>query len=480
MQFIPVVGSAAAAVVDQYSMYIDIGITLYQNSELEGPWVIDKVTNFQVAQYADLVAKLRAEKTRTTRNLQMLNLMLTEGCPDATHCVSDRRLAQWLQDGLAFPVGTALYEDRKVLAWRKTFYERLLPVRGRLVAYWTYVPASDSFNRAFSREESLGDTSYYGFGDVKDDKPWEDVLLFSSVWKPWANEKWYTWGARWSDRPVAQAWVIGLAGTETEPDTVLVGPTYQHITRALFDPINPEEPLEGGLGLSYKEVACEWLRGYQPSGYWFESKWYHPCHFSFYDPAAATATLTNNATRWLVDDPNAPATYSANANAIAWFAPNRTEVADGRSVQDPDMLSWQIPHLEYGSCADTPWDRSTATGAPASVYFANLTDVAVRVRRINPDGTRTVIPDPDGTPELEVWTTLGHPAAGSGAIPYGATTDAMFQTDSHVGAVYLVQRADTNACIGIYTVGEPPPDAVPYQVAEIHGHGEGAGGILDH
>ena len=399
----------------------EAGYVAGTNANLSGPRLIADVTNAQVATVAELEKKLDLENSRTRRNLQMLRLMLREGCESAANCTSDRRLAQWLADPPPDPGLTAVYEDYRRMAYRQMFYETLLPVRGRLAAYWTYVPGSECFDRAFNLEESLGDTSHRGFGTPPPGTSWDEVLLFTSVWRPWNNRK-YCWsGVYTSDWPVAQAWVIGLTNNDNAPPTLLVGADYSHITDDLFEPYDPNNPLAGGLGLSYKEVACEWLSGAGPYGYWYEGKWYHPCHIAFYDPTAATPTRVNNIARWLTTsqptDPNSQATYNSNPYAIAWFVPERHEVDSGRSITDPDIFSWQIPHLEYGSCAATPWPRSAATGAAASVYFANLTDVPVRIRRINADGTRTLIPDTDGTSELEVWTALGHPAGGAGPSP---------------------------------------------------------------
>lgn len=211
------------------------------------------------------------ENSRTGTNLQALKVMLKEGCATSATCVSDRRLAQWCSDPAVFPDQTQNYEDHQRMAYRRTFYERLLPARGRLVSLWNHIP-NDSYDRAFTREEPLGDTSQRGFGKPTAD--WADVLLFTSIWKPWANEVEVYHFPWWEThyRPVAQAWVIGLAGTDTAPATKLVGAEYAFITDDLFKPYNPQAPLEGGLGLSYKEVACEWLRGYEPSGYWYEDR----------------------------------------------------------------------------------------------------------------------------------------------------------------------------------------------------------------
>jgi hypothetical protein len=288
--------------------------------------------------------------------------------------------------------------------------------------------------------------------------------MFSSVHKPWDSKKYCASHVWYSYRPYASAWILALKNNSGEPT-----PIDATIYRELFAARNPADPIgeTAGLGLSFKEVACEWLT-LPPDGH-ADYKNYHPCHFSFYDPGASTATLINNEARWVGADGTSVATYNGASSAVAWFPPDLTETRDKRPANDPDIFSWQIPHLRYVSCSAETQPRSSETGKAVTVYFANLTDSSVQVKRIMPGGSTVPVTT------LATWTSV---TSGRGAIQYptGNSSQAMEGVRSWVGAAYRVFA--NGKCMGAYVVKAPPKHAGSDQVAEIHAHNNAAGSVL--
>ena len=84
--------------------------------------------------------------------------------------------------------------------------------------------------------------------------------------------------------------------------------------------------------------------------------------------------------------------------------------------------------------------------------------------------------------DVPKWQDLVDRLASNSAqmIPYKRGTTGVKSFDTHVGAVFHAKTA-SGMCVGTYTVTEPPPKAVSYHVAEIHGHfkGEDNDGIMD-
>jgi hypothetical protein len=471
-----------------------MGISYLSTPYPQGPRVIDGLSDQgrMVNVVSQLATRLESDRTNAIERLYLLESMLMEGCPrptDRAKCTSDRRLLQWTAHPAAVPnLGLKNYEDRQIFAYRQQFYRLLVPIMGALMTKWTYVPGSDCFNRAYNREEALGDRGGYpGFGTSLGSSTWKHVVLFTSVFQPWSNWTvgWCNWLIQSRPRPVVQAWTLGSAtGGPNWEDS---GTPYTDETwRMLFDPYDPENPLLGGMALSPREVACTWLtqkpHGYQGGLHDLLTKWaMHPCHMSLSDPGSGK--LVHNIWRWVGPDTTPDLEYDLATDALVWYAPERPEVAAGRPEDDPDIFSWIIGHLAWSPATATP-PKPSGRGANIEVLFANLANRPVKVSEINADGTTTVV-----FSKLSTWTGLAHPTAGTGAIPYTWTTPGTGKLSTHVGAVFLVQADGGDGSwpsIGTYQV-RAGPTWPTWQVAEIHGHCEWnsahtlqVGGILDH
>jgi hypothetical protein len=181
---------------------------------------------------------------------------------------------------------------------------------------------------------------------------------------------------------------------------------------------------------------------------------------------------------------------------LIWWVPDLREQDEGRDDEDPDILSWQIPRLEWNrERPRSQLPKSTKSGAATTVYFANLAQGPARVKKVLPKGSRSTLSKPlqwsDGTneiPNLFVSETGAVPAGmvnlgHSGQIKATKAKPWVEARKSHIGALYYVEIKVGGEwkSAGTYTVNKPPARAVKYQVAEIHGHFEGDGndGILD-
>ncbi len=499
---------AAAAAISAVTAVVSLGIAANaeaNNANLNGPRRIPGVTTATVGSVDKLRSQITADHIRARDNTQLMHKLLKQGCGVPTKAC-DRRLSEWLRSGPSWPAMWGQLADREIFAKKVEFMKELLPIRGRLYATdgpngWLHIESETGRSRGWNIHEYLG-AADFGFGTHQGSEAFRRYVLFTSVWRPWYHKSWrdYPPPVEWRYRPKQFAWAIGLKGDDEQQVTELMEGTFD----LLFQPVNEQSPLEGGMGLSYKEVACEWLTnkphagGYNaPSGS-ASGAAFDPCHFSFYDPSQSSPTSVNAKERWVRPDATAVATYSsASTYAVPLWVPDLAETRAGRDSDDPDLFSWMIPHLAFGPArADADkYPKSEPKGSRKTipVYFANLTQGAVTIHLVKPEGVTPRIGPALRT--IPRWNEIKDILGIQGAIPYSSQTAALARVASWVGATYLVrtvpQDGGSAVDIGTYTVESPPsgasvcrgePETVgPCQVAEIHGHFEGANndGVLD-
>lgn len=499
-------GTVYATAMKVTSQVAQFGFSYLENQHLVGPRIVPGVTNELLSTTNQIADEIGDVQRDTWDRLEDLEYIIREGCPRwPKPCANDRRLAQWLADPPLPRYKSSTFVTEGQFSYEREFWRRLLPLRATLKAKWSFIPSwtSAGGSRPFTLPEALGDSGTSGFGSPT----WGDeILLFTSVWKPWANEKevyeFPSYRTRY--RPVAQAWTIGLVGSN---GAIPMEPSY---IDELFNPVNKSSPYGAGagFGFSVRDVACTWLYN-EPEGYWYWYSWfgekhyttYHPCNFGWYDLAAASPTRAIRG--WTPWEEPCPAggdcypywarDYDINTHALVWWVPDRKEVAAGRDLDDPDIFSWQIPHLKFSASCTKP-KRSTAGGADETVYFANLTNGPISIAKVEANGSLT----PVGS--VARWDAIDglYAANHRGDIPYAAGPGAdgsngIRHVQSHIGASYVVRATngagDPIGCVGTYTVEpaasytcsslSPQTAGCKHQVAEIHAHGAGNDGILD-
>ncbi len=489
---------------------VEFGVALSDTIPSSGPTqkgrIIEGVTTANVAKKSVYRKTITDKWLRRTENSQLMHRLLKQGCAQKTKAC-DRRLWQWLKQPPTWPDQDVHMMQQQVFKSRVDFLKDILPLRGRLYAAdgpwgWTWI-GDDDYDRAWHIREWLGDAgdgTKVGFGRKQGNQDHQKYVLYTSVWSPWHHTSYRAIPASWRERPKAFGWAIGLKGDDEKTVTQLQSSTFD----LLFEPYDPENPISGGLGLSYKEVACQWLTNTpyatynRKSGNNGNNKNFNPCHFAFHDPSADKPTLRSDTARWIgPDDETSEATYRGASTAVALWLPDFVEVEAGRDPDDPDMFSWMIPHLKWGPVKSNPNDypksarRGTRQAVP--VYFANLTQGDVTVHRILPAGSSQVISA--ALFDIPRWSEIDdrYSAAMKGPVPYDRDTPAIRRLRSYVGATYLVRTKGPGGVrdIGTYTVTKPPANSKVCSneqaydqkcaVAEIHGHfgGDDNDGILD-
>ena len=461
LSFAPKYGDIASAALQVIYDSVKLGVAIAHNENLEGPRLVEGVSNEVLTTAAQIHTEYDNTFSKIGESIDAMKQLMLADCPDRNHCVSDRKLAAWwdADPNSDLPAAHELARQQTVATHEMVIWKRLLPIRGLLYqpAAWFNMPGKAGggncspgypLNSPFSNEHIL-----IKYQDWADSLTSEEILgkplVVSHVYNAYSN--WYkpSWCAgKKVHRAYMSAWTLGLANNDASAVTPIAE------TWRLFDDWDPENPITSGFGLSKQEVACQWLdnpaRGYMGrAGHYF-----NPCHFAF-----------NDAEGGLVDpywaEPNTRY-KAASASAYTLWIPNGAELAAGRLVTDPDVVSPLVPKLVFNSCsADV---NSVDGGRQATVRFTNLYDGEVSIHWINQDGSLSDTP----AATLPRQDQLSRPLVGDSAFwQLQLAYSAPIQTT--VGRAFYVKNA-AGECLGQWTVAEPPANpAVPYAVAEIHG-----------
>jgi hypothetical protein len=461
-------GQLASGVVKSTYDTVELGIALAHNQNLEGPRVVESVTNEVLGSAVEIVTAYDNAFLHFALNLEEMRDSLKEGCSDPATCVSDRKLYAWKQadptKNIAEQV-TALSRAHQAAAHEMAIWRKLLPIRGLLHAPRTprdlinYPSQAGEdncgpgypYNQPYNNEDVLNWYAKYVQNEV--DPTWGVPVLTAGLFWPYYN--WYKpfWcGGRKVYRPYRLSWVFGLANDDPKAVTPLSSSQLER----LFGPWDPAEPVTSGFGLSRSEVACGWLKNpARPSGLGSNGYFYSPCHSSFYNVAGAVVSPYEG-------EPN---THYADAlrDSVSYWTPAAAELATGRHITDPDVVSPLVPDLTFGSCAafDSGATKSVAGGAAVKVYFTNLHDGAIDVYRIRADG-------------LQGRLLFTLPRQNQLARPLYRQREFKLNYSSLLnttaGTAFLVRKSGTNECIGTWTARRLPAGApVDYSVAEVHG-----------
>ncbi|MDH3500315.1 MAG: hypothetical protein OEM97_09355, partial [Acidimicrobiia bacterium] len=352
--------------------------------------------------------------------------------------------------------------EQTVASHEALIWKRLLPIRGLLYqpdAWFKMVgqagPSNCNpgypYNTGYNNEDILNRYAIWAEG-APEGETWGSPIVTTHLYSPYYN--WYASGlfCLYKDvfRPFISAWTLGLANDDAAAVTPATG------LDRLFDPWDPNEPVTSGFGLSPQEVACEWIEA-DARGYMGRHEFYfNPCHAAFYDVAdQAVSPYQAEDSHYL----------SALPWAAAYWRPSAAQLADGRSVTDPHVVSPSVPQLTFDSCdAFTAGNvRSIPGGADVKVYFTNLYDGDIDVYWIEKDGSTIFGFTLDRQDQLSRPLT-GDPANGQFKLDY---SDLVNTT---AGTSFLVRDAADDRCLGSWTAEElPNKPAVGYAVAEVHG-----------
>jgi hypothetical protein len=448
----------SAAVKSIYDTVM-LGITIANNQSLEGPRIVESITNEVLVKSEEIRTHYGDAFLKAGENLERLRDSILEGCTNPTTCVSDRKLAAWWDADPTAGVTDevrSLAMEQTVASHEKIVWKRLLPIRGLLYQpgawfsmrgnqYWDCSPGYP-YETGYNNEDIVTQYAIWAV-DAPDDETWGPPIVTTHLYRPYHN--WYTcWTGESVSRSYISAWTVGLANDDEAAVTPLSG------LHRLFSPWDPNEPVTSGFGLPPQEIACEWLRK-DARGYTGRHGFYfNPCHAAFYDVDGDVVSP------YELEDPH----YD---DALPWAAtywrPLEAELAAGRSVADPDVVSPMTPHLTFASC--DAWDDdeivSTAGGGNVKVAFTNLHDGDIDVYWIEVDGSTShafTLPRQD---QLQ-RPFAGDSATGQFILEY---SDLVNTT---AGTAFLVRANGT--CLGTWTtVAAPAGAAVDYQVAEIHG-----------
>lgn len=454
---------AGAALKATYNT-VELGIALAHNANLEGPRVVESVTNEVLGSAGEIVNAYDSAFLHFAQNLEGLRGSIKEGCSDPATCVSDRKLYAWKQ---AYPMKniaeqvTALSRAREAAAHELAIWQKLLPIRGLIHAprgprdlidyphqgsYWNCSPGYP-YNQPYKNEDVLNWYAKYVASEV--DPTWGVPVLTAGLYYPYYN--WYKCSSGTVHRPFRISWVFGLAND----DPNAVTPLSPSQLKRLFDPWDADQPITSGFGLSRSEVACRWLRNpARPSQIGSAGYHYNPCRSAFYNVAGAAASPHEGEplTRY----------FAALPYSVSYWTPVAAEIAAGRPIHDPDVVSPSVPDLTFGSCAafGSGATRSVAGGVATKVYFTNLHDGAIDVYRIRLDGSTAFLFT------LSRQNHLARPLAGQGQ--FKLTYSRLVNTTA--GTSFLVCKTGTTECIGTWTAQRLPAGAaVDHAVAEVHG-----------
>lgn len=464
LDIIPIYGAIASGALKATYDTVQLGIALAHNANLEGPRVVEGVSNRVLTTAADIKTEYDNAFLHFGMNIERLRDSLLEGCNDPTTCVSDRKLAAWWR---ADPTKNITDEVRRltreheVAAHELVVWRRLLPIRGRL-----HVPNSPlrfmphqagagncdvgyPYNSAFRNDDIL---DKYAPWVTAPDATWGLPVAVTGLFYPYYN--WYTPDLCWGEdifRPYISGWVLALANNDASAMTP--------VARAwrLFDRWNPAEPVTSGFGLSRSEVACGWLTK-PANAYMGEHHYYfNPCHAAFYGADGALVSPYQDEDGHYDD---------AIEYASVFWTPCAAEVAAGRSVANPDVVSPLVPDFTFRSCAafQAGAVKSVPGGVAIRVYFTNLFDGDVEVHRIKADGSTVLVRS------LPRQSQLARPLGGASQfgpleLHYSAPVDTT------AGTSFVVTRPAGGACVGAWTAKERPAGSpVGYAIIEVHGN----------
>jgi hypothetical protein len=454
-------GQLASGVVKSTYDTVELGIALAHNANLQGPRVVESVTNDVLGTANEIVNAYDDAFLKFAQNLESLRDSIKAGCSDPAACVSDRKLYAWKQadpmKNIAEQV-TALSRAQQAAAHELAVWRKLLPIRGLLHAPRAprdliNYPAKACthvypYDQPFNNEDVLNWYAKYVQNEV--DPTWGVPALTAGLYYPYYN--WYQCVGDTVHRPYRLSWVFGLAND----DPNAVTPLSSSQLKRLFDPWDPAEPITSGFGLSRSEIACGWLRHpARPSRIGSANYYYSPCHSAFYNVGGAVVSPYQG-------EPN---TRYADAlfHSVSYWTPAAAELAAGRHITDPDVVSPSVPDLTFGSCAafDSGATKSAEGGAAVKVYFTNLHDGAIDVYRVRADGLQGRL-----LFTLPRQNQLARPLYRQGE--FKVNYSSLLNTTA--GTSFLVRKNGTNECIGTWTARRLPAGApVDYSVAEVHG-----------
>ena len=260
LNIIPVYGAAASGALKATYDTVELGVALAHNRNLEGPRVVESITNRVLNRSTEIHNEYDAAYSHFGQNLEDLRDSILEGCTDPDTCTSDRKLSAWMQ---ADPMKNVtsdvqrLTRDNEVARHELAIWRKLLPIRGALFAdeNLTVMPdrAADTncnpgypLNSAYRNEEIV--FAYDFLTDLR--PPW--ALVVTGVYYPYYNNYKCFWGTT-VHRAYFEGWDLGLVN-----DNGTVTPLGDANNNRLFNPWDPARPkaAEGtGFGLSRVDVA---------------------------------------------------------------------------------------------------------------------------------------------------------------------------------------------------------------------------------
>lgn len=468
--FIPVVGDVASAALSIIYDSVTLGIAMVHNQNLEGPRVVEGVTNDVLRTRNKIARRYKKTFSDIGQNIDAMKVALLAGCPSRRECTTDRTLAAWwdADPNADLPANHELARQHTVAAHELVIWQRLLPIRGMLyeppgwlakLGEWKKAAKCTPpypYNGGYHNEHILG--RYEIMAAPPNEEVWGKPLVsvhmarpYGHYYRPWSFCSWI-----WI--PFQAGYTVGLA--DNDQDAVTPAPDLAR----LFDPWDPEQPVTSGFGIPIQEVACEWLinpaRGYAGNDQPAVADYYHPCHLATY---GASGEVVN---------PYEGEPGTKYGEAISWAAaywlPTNTELEAGRPIADPDVCAPTLPHMEFNSCKAYKAGevQSVVGGEKIKVHFTNLYDGAVDIYWIKPNGKLSANP----AVHLERQDHMARPFSGdaywnplSQDLEYSA---AIYTT---VGRSFLAKN-EAGECLGAFTAVAMPEDAaVDYQIAEIHG-----------
>jgi len=483
LRMVPVAGTAASAALTTTWTISTTGIPLGGDEDLEGPRVVESVTNAVVESQVELTDEVDQVFDRARNNLTDMHVRIISDCPNEAGCVSDRRLAKWqaLENAEDFyPVDTDDEADWMFKAYQTEAYRRLLPITTALYQVDRHLVSCNSGNDRPRKTWEL--ISWYR--SEIDAHP--DAILATTAWseaqpwEPFTNECEHYEFPWWVTvhRPFLKLFALGVRSDDPSAYT----PMPPRVLGDLFTPIDPVDPGAPGLGFSTMDVVGL-IRNTTVLGSWWgcytdscdnEARyWYDPLQFYFYELGPAGPPLTRDAgwqnpaaDYYCIFPPSGGcesadwAYYQNRSTATAVWIPDPLELSEGRSIDDPDLLSWRYPRLRYGHCGEADVAATDGFGPEQTVFFFNAAAHPVTILRIETDGTRTEMGSP-----LAVWTPQKY-----GPVAVDPDAPNVLQITARRGEVFEARNASTGACLGTYMV-ETIPDGslVDASVAEIHG-----------
>lgn len=458
---LPAGGGFFSTVISASYTVATVGPTLFQDAEDPTPIEVDlSALRETLNTRQEIAAKYDEYFAAIDKNINSLYDSLRLDCTDAAHCRDDRRIAAWIDLYPSLPAFSATERDRAfetlLLGYEREIYRAFIAARGVLrPVHQEQAACADGDGN----DAPAGNSEFLGYFRGYAQHAVEGVatdLVATTVWRPFHDEcvcdidygtpEVPVWTYYYCDVSVFTTWSLGWKNAGSTPPSEAAAVILQD----LFTPVNARYPDEGGLGLSRREVACQWITHDPADGY-------DPCEFPFYDLASATPGQAG-----FIANPE-------DMTGMPWiealWVADQIELDDGdtladdRPGTDPDVFSSYVPRLEYGSCDAVPLPRSAAGGKSAWVYVANLTDAAIDVYLRLASGGEELVAEAEAIPPQAAFPPVGQLYA-----------DAVLLPGARVGDVYRVVRAGTGECLGTWTVLPRPAGAVvPYSVAEVHG-----------